>query len=96
MSRTLELGPLLTIAEGAQTLSSLEGVLRGSQSVTIDAARVTAVDTAGLQLLAVFCREAESRGIPVHWQSVGKTIAKAAGLLGLTEALGLPPAGQGD
>lgn len=92
MTRPIQLEPLLTIAEAARVRVLLEGALRGSQEALIDGGSVTTVDTAGIQLLAAFCREAESRGIPVRWVAAGKAIPRAAAWLGLGGVLGLSDA----
>jgi len=96
MPHPIQLEPLLTIAEAARVRALLEGALRGSQEALIDGGGVTTIDTAGIQLLVAFCREAECRGIPVRWVAVGKAIPRVASLLGLKGALGLPSEGAAD
>lgn len=61
-----------------------------AKAVQLDAAGVERVDTAALQLLVAFRREAVARGIPPVWQGVSATVRDAAKLLGLAQALELP------
>ena len=90
MSKSIELGPLLTIAESMALQEIFETKLRTAQEIEIDASAVTAADTAGMQLLLAFCQEAVSRGIEVTWLQTGTAIPRAAELLGLRQALELP------
>lgn len=59
-------------------------------AVQLDGAAVERVDTAALQLLVAFRREAAARGLPPAWLGVSAAIRDAAGVLGLAQALELP------
>ncbi|MES9900059.1 MAG: STAS domain-containing protein [Sedimenticola sp.] len=96
MSQPITLGPLLTIAEVAETRSYLEGLLRTHQEIVISGASVSTTDSAGIQLLTAFFLEAESRGISILWQSTGDAIPRAAKFLGLSDELALPGAEPGE
>lgn len=69
----------------AQLLEALDAPL-----VHIDGAAVERVDTAALQLLVVFRREAAARGQSPAWQGVSAVMRDAAALLGLAQVLELP------
>lgn len=56
----------------------------------IDGGAVERVDTAALQLLTLFRREATARGSAVSWRGASNVLCEAAGVLGLTRALDLP------
>ena len=58
--------------------------------VHIDGAGVERVDTAALQLLVVFRREAAVRGQSSAWQGVSAVMRDAAALLGVAQVLELP------
>jgi ABC-type transporter Mla MlaB component len=59
-------------------------------AVQLDGAAVERVDTAALQLLVAFRREASARGQSPTWLGVSAAIHDAAGVLGLAKALELP------
>ena len=58
--------------------------------VKLDAAAVEKIDTAGVQLLAAFHRDAKDRGCDVSWISPSVPLRDAAQRLGLTNVLALP------
>ncbi|MBB6186221.1 STAS domain-containing protein [Rhodanobacter sp. MP7CTX1] len=59
---------------------------------TLEASGVERVDTAALQLLVAFHRDALARGQQVAWASVSAPLRDAAERLGLTKTLALPAA----
>jgi phospholipid transport system transporter-binding protein len=59
---------------------------------TLEASGVERVDTAALQLLAAFHRDAQTRGRQVAWAGVSASLRDAAERLGLTKTLALPAA----
>jgi anti-anti-sigma regulatory factor len=58
----------------------------------LDAGAVERVDTAALQLLAAFRRDAAARGHDTRWLGASAALHEAAGLLGLERILDLPAA----
>jgi anti-anti-sigma regulatory factor len=58
----------------------------------LNASAVTRIDTAALQLLTAFQRDAASGGREVRWDGVSEVLREAAALLGLTQTLALPAA----
>lgn len=67
-------------------------VALAAPATALDGREVARVDTAALQLLTLFRREAASRGHGVSWLGASETLCEAAGVLGLTHALDLPAA----
>lgn len=60
--------------------------------VALDGGAVERVDTAALQLLAVFRREAAARGVAVQWLGASAALRDGADRLGLVQTLELPAA----
>lgn len=79
----------LHIAEVAAFRAALDNVLRQSQAVRLDAAALTVIDTAGLQLLLAFRRAAAARGLACTFGARSEALREAARLAGLAPDLGL-------
>ncbi len=86
----LDLGERLTIAKAGEIKERLAAFLRAPAAfLVVDGSRVAAVDTAGLQLLTVFCHEMHERGIEVQWREASVILRQGAAILGLAERLRL-------
>ncbi|MGH8469912.1 MAG: STAS domain-containing protein [Gammaproteobacteria bacterium] len=86
----LDLGERLTITMAGEIKERLAAFLRVPAAfLVVDGSRVAAVDTAGLQLLTVFCHEMHERGIEVLWREASATLRQGAATLGLVERLRL-------
>ncbi|MGD0503199.1 MAG: STAS domain-containing protein [Steroidobacteraceae bacterium] len=85
MVQEISLGPRLEIRDVEAAHRQLVQAVAGAASVRVDVSRITAVDTAGAQLLLALVREAERRVIGLEFS--GKSIALEAALesLGLAE-----------
>lgn len=59
-------------------------------AIVLDGHAVEHIDTAALQLLALFRREVAARGGAVSWREPSGALHDAAGLLGLSTLLELP------
>lgn len=77
------------IADVGQLHRQLRVALDASQ-IVLDGSTVDRVDTAALQLLVVFQREAQKRGRQVSWAGVSAPLHDAASQLGLAQTLALP------
>ena len=77
------------IASAAKLQAALLKRLGDGASVKIDASAVQRVDSAGLQVLAAFARDRRAAGRDIEWVGVPESLADAASLLSLTDALGL-------
>jgi phospholipid transport system transporter-binding protein len=69
----------------------LREALGAGRGVAVDGATVAQVDTAALQLLAAFARDAAGAGIAVAW-SASDVLRKGVEGLGLKETIELPVA----
>jgi ABC-type transporter Mla MlaB component len=88
-ARVVALPTDFRVAELAAVKATLIEAL-DAPALHIDGARVERVDTAALQLLVVFRREAAARGKTSAWQGVSAVMRDAAALLGLAQVLELP------
>lgn len=61
-----------------------------SSAIVLDGSTVERVDTAALQLLVAFQRDAQKRGRRVNWAGVSAPLHDAAMQLGLAQVLALP------
>lgn len=84
----LALPAALLITDARSFAATLrEAVAAGD--VTIDAARLVDIDTAGLQLLCATRTAAGAAGHAFHWAAESPGLRTAAAATGLSEALGL-------
>jgi ABC-type transporter Mla MlaB component len=76
-----------------RTVTSLQAELAErldeSGTIQIDGSGVDRIDTAALQLLAVFVRDVRAEAREVEWLGCSASLRKAANGLGLSTALGL-------
>jgi anti-anti-sigma regulatory factor len=77
------------IADVGSLQQQLRAALDAPQ-IVLDASGVERVDTAALQLLVVFQREAARRGKQMNWAGVSAPLHDAASQLGLAQTLALP------
>lgn len=89
---TILFDPSLDIAGAAQLQQQLNGVLLSKTPVALDAANVERVDTAALQVLTAFFKDAEAANLTVQWQHASEALTNAARLLGLGPSLHLDQA----
>jgi ABC-type transporter Mla MlaB component len=78
-----------TVADAGSLKAGLAKLLDDAGMVTLDISAVQRIDTAGLQVIATFVRERESRGRPVEWRGNAPALSAAAKLLGLSSFLKL-------
>ena len=86
-SQTIVLDEILDISKAAQFRSELSAYLDVQGPLTIEAENVVRIDTACLQVLTAFIKDALAREIEVKWHCPSEAICSAAGLLGLAEVL---------
>jgi len=89
MEARVELPRELIIARVADLKRDIGVLLDTSTQIVVDASGVEDADTAGLQLLLAFTREARSRSIALRWRLGGPALITAARRLGLETELGL-------
>ncbi len=80
-------GASLRIQDVAAGHRWLEQSLRGSAPIRIDLSQLIDIDSAGVQLLVAYCREAARLGIDVHFFGAAQALHDALKLLGLSGAL---------
>jgi anti-anti-sigma regulatory factor len=85
----IALGPSLTIQEALHLKQELGGILSAGGTVHVDGAGVRSADTAGIQLLAAFSREAKMRNVEIIWRGASEVLLQSAARLGLSALLGL-------
>ena len=86
----VELPADLGIENAASLRERLEAVLDDEQPVELAGGGVQRLHTAGLQLLALFCRERQKQGRAVVWHEPAPMLAGASRLLGLEPVMRVP------
>ena len=89
----IHLGAHLTIREAVPLRAELLERVDAVDPVGLDASGVQKVDTAGLQVLLAFTDQRRRAGNHVAWTGCSESLRKAAALLAMEAALGLPAAG---
>ncbi len=85
----IALNSVLDVRQVRRVHETLLPLVNDSAPLCIDGSQVTRVDTAALQLLAVFCRSARALARPLRWESASEEFRRAATLLNLEQELGL-------
>jgi ABC-type transporter Mla MlaB component len=91
----LQLPAQCTLASADDLKGRLVELVRSVKTVTINAHAVERIDAASLQLLAAFCRDRTSSGLPVRIETASANFIEAQQLLGLT-AIFAPPTHSSD
>lgn len=79
----------LTIDTAQKLQAKFAKSLARESDIKVIADRVETIDTAGLQLLLALCRDLNSAGRAILWQSPSSNLLGSLRLLGLTEELGI-------
>lgn len=82
----------LDISGAHDLYSRLHAALTACQPVLLDATHVERTDTAVLQMLCAFIRDAQTSGMVVQWQQPSPALQHAAWLLNVSAYLALPTA----
>lgn len=90
VTHRVELPADLGIENAVSLREQLEAVLDDEQPVELAGGGVQRLHTAGLQLLALFCRERRKHGRAVVWHGPAPMLAGAARLLGLEPVMQVP------
>lgn len=86
---TLKWSGNLDISQAFNVHQELGDALDRGVAIELDAEDVERVDTAIVQLLCVFFREARERSIDVRWKLVSEKLSKVARALDLGSAISL-------
>lgn len=81
--QTVQFDSRLTIAETPDWYIRLLTLLLDSEALNIDLHAVIRIDTAGLQLLCCFAREAARLQVRLNWQPLPESVQQALDLAGL-------------
>ena len=84
--------PELDISGAQDLYQTLQAALRAQCPVILDATRVERIDTAVLQMLCAFVRDAQANGMVVQWRQPSPALQNAARLLNVRACLALPMA----
>ena len=85
------LGGRLNIRDAEGLQRELVVQLTNKACVRLECSGIESADTAALQLLTAFYREACRRGVNVHWHEPGDALSRSAELVGLAEEMELSP-----
>lgn len=81
----------LLIDDTAAAYRCLDQALARGRPILLDAVDLMRIDTAGVQLLAIFCLTVRQRGLGPQWRGISSTLREVVDQLGLPAVLGLPP-----
>lgn len=88
--------PDCDITAAQELYSRLLGALEDRQSVVFNMAQVERIDTAIMQMLCAFVRDAQTIGVAVQWQQASPALWQAAELLNVAAHLALPEESRQD
>jgi anti-anti-sigma regulatory factor len=72
-----------TIRHCADTYAQLLMAMAEGQAVSIDISQIERIDTAALQLLYAFQRDAKAQGLVTIWSDASKVFCDAVDILGM-------------
>ena len=87
MVEVISLEPRLEIRDVEAVHRRLLDATAGATSLSVDVSRVTAIDTAGAQLLLALVREAGRRGMSLEFSGKSSALEGALASLGLEEVI---------
>lgn len=85
----LDLPAEITIQNVTQLKADWQMLIGQMPLLTIDAAAVQRIDTAGVQLLLAFVQEAEAKQSTIKWKDCPDPMLEVVDLLGLRQGLGI-------
>jgi len=86
-------GANLDISNIEHLFEKLRNVLNSSDSnIYLDGESIERIDTASLQLLAAFFKDAKLQGVNLHWLNPSDALKSTCQLMGLSSFLGLDDA----
>jgi ABC-type transporter Mla MlaB component len=90
VSQDIALNADLRLAVAPALRDTLLAALAAGASVRLDGAGVTQVDTACLQILCAFIRDASASELDVSWHAPSDALVSGAAMLGLHRSMNLP------
>lgn len=79
----------LGIENASQLYGEMLAHVDDARPVVLDAADVSRIHAAALQLFCMFCQDRRNAGYETRWQAPSETLKSAAALLGITTLLQL-------
>lgn len=86
---TFKLGEVLDISMVNTLYDGLKLLLKEATNVVIDAKEVQRLDTAAMQLILCWYREARENNITVTWKNIDGAFRNSSDLLGMSAELSL-------
>ena len=86
---TLKLPEEISIANVTEWKTKLGNLLHQPSPLILDAAELSRVDTAAIQLFAAFSTKVQKLDMQFEWESPSTALSKTAQQLGMSSALGL-------
>ncbi len=80
----IDLGDNLSIAQLADLYPRLLASIAEAQAVNLDLSGIERVDTAAIQMLYSFQRDAFAQGLVIIWSNPSKVFCDAVDILGIT------------
>ena len=92
--RVLRFNHVFCINDVSSIKTELLRTFDSSADVSLDFSETENIDTAAMQLLLAYSREAKKRGICINWQGLSESFFRVVDLLDIRTELGLqaPPA----
>lgn len=79
----IEFGESLSIAQVGDIYAQLLASIADEKAINLDLSQVERVDTAAIQLLYSFQRDASSHGLVIIWSNPSKVFCDAVDILGI-------------
>lgn len=79
----------MTLASISDAHIQLLSHLDGNDQLTLDGSCVAVIDTAGVQMLASFCRSLNHRNVEFNWHSPSTELKRIAALMDLEGPIGI-------
>ena len=85
----INLDEILDISSAGELKSQFLLLLESNENIVIEASNVERADTSALQALLAFIQDVRAQGKEVQWQDPSDSFLRSAGLIGLSDLLGL-------
>ena len=89
LSVDVEFNDMFDITVAEEFRLKLLDALSKAQTVSLLANKIERADTAALQMLCAFVKDAKTKGVSVKWSKPSKNLCSAVDLLGLSQVLEL-------
>jgi ABC-type transporter Mla MlaB component len=83
----IDCGEILTIANVGEIYTQLLTLLADGKFASLDCSKIERIDTATLQMLFAYAKEAQNQSVSLNWQDPSDTFIQNATVLGLASML---------